>query len=161
MKNTNSRNFEHDYKQDFQVKACKECDKEFKPAAPAHLYCSNECARRAYITRYVGRAYNISIEEYDELWSDPYCRICRSEGFVVSRNGGAKLAIDHDHETGTVRGLLCPSCNQALGLLKDSPDILRAAIHYLEGATTISTESTNKCSEAHSSEGLSSDDDIV
>ncbi len=40
--------------------------------------------------------------------------------------------VDHDHQTGFVRGLLCRDCNAALGLFKDSQEILERAIGYLE-----------------------------
>ena len=43
-----------------------------------------------------------------------------------------KFDVDHDHATGWVRGLLCPDCNQALGLLRDSTETLRTMILYLE-----------------------------
>jgi hypothetical protein len=42
------------------------------------------------------------------------------------------LAVDHSHETGAFRGLLCHSCNRAIGLLGDDPARLRAAAEYLE-----------------------------
>ncbi|MFK0048340.1 endonuclease VII domain-containing protein [Streptomyces sp. NPDC090741] len=41
--------------------------------------------------------------------------------------------VDHCHETGRVRGVLCLNCNMGLGLLKESPDHIRRAIQYLEG----------------------------
>lgn len=43
----------------------------------------------------------------------------------------ARLSIDHNHETGELRGLLCKDCNNALGLLGDHPEKLRAALQYL------------------------------
>ena len=41
------------------------------------------------------------------------------------------LCIDHDHETGKIRGLLCPNCNRGLGLLKDSASLLQKAAEYI------------------------------
>jgi len=121
----------------FNDKACRECTTNFKPIAPSHLYCSDVCAERGYSRRYLRKAYGISLEQYEKMFADPHCRICGSEGFVISRNGKAKLAVDHNHLTGEVRGLLCHNCNRALGLFGDNPDIIRKAVEYLEGATTI------------------------
>ena len=42
------------------------------------------------------------------------------------------LCIDHDHETGKIRGLLCPNCNRGIGLLKDNANLLRKAADYIE-----------------------------
>jgi hypothetical protein len=43
-----------------------------------------------------------------------------------------KPYVDHDHASGTVRGLLCGACNSGIGMLKESTDVLRAAITYIE-----------------------------
>jgi len=60
------------------------------------------------------------------------CAICEgTDG--GHRNGEPKaLAVDHNHKTGKVRGLLCESCNQGIGKLKDSPETCRKAADYLE-----------------------------
>lgn len=43
------------------------------------------------------------------------------------------FCIDHNHQTGEIRGLLCSPCNRAIGQLQDNPNILRKAANYLEG----------------------------
>jgi hypothetical protein len=40
--------------------------------------------------------------------------------------------VDHDHGTGRVRGILCFNCNQALGNVRDNPDVLRCLARYLD-----------------------------
>lgn len=72
--------------------------------------------------------YGVSAEQYAEMVARQKgrCAIC---GDPPTRQG---LCIDHCHETGVVRGLLCANCNQALGKLRDDPRIMRAAIDYVE-----------------------------
>jgi hypothetical protein len=51
---------------------------------------------------------------------------------AICRRGDRVLCVDHNHVTGTVRGLICQKCNSGIGMLCDSPDILRGAADYLE-----------------------------
>lgn len=76
--------------------------------------------------------YGITKVEYNAMLSVvPGCAICgRLPG---ATNGGRRLAVDHDHDTGRVRGLLCESCNNGLGRFKDNPQLLTAAAEYLKG----------------------------
>lgn len=69
-------------------------------------------------------------EDYDRLLKAQKgrCAICRAKSGY--RNGG-NLHVDHCHETGMVRGLLCLKCNRAIGLLEE-PRLLRKAARYLE-----------------------------
>jgi hypothetical protein len=62
------------------------------------------------------------------------------DALIVSQGGACciRLAalpehVDHCHETGRVRGVLCFSCNAALGQFKDRPDVMRRAAAYVEG----------------------------
>lgn len=79
--------------------------------------------------------YNITLEEYEVILEkqNGTCDICDKEETATKR--GTKeprmLAVDHCHETGKVRGLLCSKCNTALGSFKDSKELLRKAIQYL------------------------------
>lgn len=58
------------------------------------------------------------------------CAICRSDDPAAPKGGA--FAVDHDHATGRVRGLLCQKCNTALGGFRDNPKFLLAAIKYLK-----------------------------
>lgn len=124
----------------FKPKPCRLCGTTFEPQAPSHLYCSDRCAERALSSAYLKRTYGITLDDYEAMLEEQNhrCKICGSEGFVMDKDRHKiKLVVDHCHETGAVRGLLCHNCNRALGLLKDSTDTLKSAIAYLEGATTI------------------------
>lgn len=72
------------------------------------------------------RKYNLSLDEYNHLFQSQNgkCKICCTPHKI--------LYVDHCHNTGKVRGLLCNSCNKALGLLKDNIMSLKNAILYLE-----------------------------
>ena len=71
--------------------------------------------------------YGLTQEEYDRIVSGP-CHICGS-----TDGGGrwGKMCLDHDHNTGQLRGALCAKCNKAIGLLRDDPEIIRQAAIYL------------------------------
>jgi len=77
------------------------------------------------------RKYGITLSNYDEMLNKQHgvCRIC---GEIPS--GRFSLSVDHNHETGKVRGLLCGKCNFAIGLMRDNPDLLRKSAQYLEEA---------------------------
>lgn len=74
------------------------------------------------------RLYGITKEQAHAMWeqSGRKCRICKT-GL-----GEHQIVIDHNHDTGRVRGILCKECNFGLGKFRDSVDSLRAAIRYLE-----------------------------
>jgi len=76
--------------------------------------------------------YGITKDQYMEILDKQsnQCKICGNESPGVGKF--KYLHVDHSHETGDVRGLLCQSCNTALGHMKESPDLLRSAAQYLE-----------------------------
>lgn len=85
----------------------------------------------------VKRLYGLTEADYVAMLAKQggLCAICRKPQSVRRQNKTPdRLAIDHDHATGKVRGLLCHNCNHALGKMRDDPSLLRAAIAYLEGA---------------------------
>lgn len=80
------------------------------------------------------RNFGIDLADYQRMFVEQkgVCAIC-SEPETEKRLGKTRwLAVDHDHETGDVRGLLCQSCNKAVGLLRDNPELARGAAAYLE-----------------------------
>lgn len=75
------------------------------------------------------RNYGMTVAEYDAmlLAQGGVCAICRG----VNKNG-KRLSVDHNHDTGAVRDLLCASCNLVIGHCREQALILREAIRYLE-----------------------------
>jgi hypothetical protein len=82
--------------------------------------------------RVVNKVYGISVQTYEEMLcdQDACCSICA----VAFEQTGKKPNVDHCHETGNVRGLLCGPCNKMLGMARDTPSILQRAIKYLEAS---------------------------
>lgn len=80
----------------------------------------------------IRRTYGITLEEYHTILKeqDYGCKLCgKSE-----EEEGRRLAIDHCHSSGKVRGILCSDCNIGLGKFKDNLEVLQKAIDYLEYA---------------------------
>lgn len=107
---------------------CKPCGKE----AHSEWLAANAAHSREYSRRRALRKYGITLEEYMVILESQggRCAICREAERGASHQ--ELLHVDHDHATGAVRGLLCFSCNRAIGYLKDSPERLRAAARYLD-----------------------------
>jgi len=107
-----------------------------------------ECSRERQKTRWASRSpkrrlvqhlkykYGITHEEFIGAWDsqEGKCSICLIElpDLMVYENRRRMYAIDHNHETGEFRGILCNRCNALLGMAKDSARILARAIGYLE-----------------------------
>ncbi|KKN77842.1 hypothetical protein LCGC14_0355790 [marine sediment metagenome] len=109
-------------------RACKKCvnvvNKKYREA--------NKGSYRGYSLE---RSYNITVEEYDQMLEvqNGVCAICHKPETAKIKNGVTRrLAIDHDHETDTVRELLCHRCNLMLGCAQDNTVTLLEAAIYLE-----------------------------
>jgi hypothetical protein len=82
-----------------------------------------------YRDRHLKTKYGITFAELQQMLVDQgyKCSLCKKRNIdEVSRH------VDHDHETGRVRALLCANCNWALGRFDDSPEFLRDAASYIE-----------------------------
>lgn len=79
--------------------------------------------------RDIKRLYGITPERLAEIYTlqNGKCAICRTSELELTK----RLHIDHNHETGNVRGLLCAKCNSGLGMFQDSIKILLNAVEYL------------------------------
>lgn len=115
--------------------ACKPCN-----AAQARRWATENRERATERRRAaeLPKMYGITAEDYDALLARQggVCAICgQDEPSAHGRTGRQfRLCVDHDHETGAVRGLLCQKCNRALGLLGDDATLIRKAVTYLERA---------------------------
>src|SRR4051812_31058448 len=99
---------------------CKVCTK----AANARSYADNRDARKAGNREaHLKRRYNLTPGEYDSMLKAQggRCAICRTDD--PKSNGGRSFAVDHDHATGEVRGLLCAPCNRGLGYFGDDVEM--------------------------------------
>ena len=76
------------------------------------------------------KIHNMTVEQYEQLLIEQNggCAICGGQ----PTNGKNRLSVDHNHKTNKNRGLLCDCCNRAIGLMKDSPELLRLAAAYLQ-----------------------------
>lgn len=102
---------------------CRECHSATKKAA----YTPEYAARLA--VNHIKRTYSIGPEEFAAMVAAQgnLCAICGTD-----MGQGKHRHVDHCHETGRVRSLLCHHCNMALGHAEDSPDRLREMADYIE-----------------------------
>ena len=100
--------------------------REYYLANSRKWYRKNRARRYAIARKWDLKQYGLTPEQYAALVAKQRgrCRICR--------DNPKTLCVDHDHVTNEVRGLLCGSCNRALGLFKDKTSLMRKAVAYLE-----------------------------
>lgn len=90
--------------------------------------------KRSY---YLRSTFGITIEQYDEMEASQggLCAICREPEIVADPKNPAvmkRLAVDHNHDSGKIRGLLCQRCNMGLGYFRDNDRLLNLAADYLQ-----------------------------
>jgi hypothetical protein len=90
---------------------------------------NKEKIAEGYRRHVLQKEYGLSKEDYDRMLEEQggICAICKKP-CATKRS----LAVDHDHVSGKIRGLLCRACNVVLGLMKDNPALLRISADYLE-----------------------------
>jgi len=105
----------------------REYEKEYykKPQSPV--------IRRRYSLK---KKYGLTIEQYDEMLQkqNNVCAICQEPSLSLDprTNKVRRLAVDHCHKTGKIRGLLCSKCNKGIGLFRDNPVLFANVIKYLQ-----------------------------
>ena len=87
-------------------------------------------------TRDLRRKYGITLEQYNDLFrkQNESCSICKTHQSDLPRI----LSVDHCHDTGAVRGLLCDNCNRGLGLLGDNLESIKVIVSYLSSESKFS-----------------------
>ena len=95
----------------------------------ARIYYHASYKRRAREAQLM-REFGITMEEYEHILDAQggVCAICEGESDARGRD----FAVDHDHFTGKIRGILCRGCNVGIGNLKEDVETLKRAIKYLE-----------------------------
>lgn len=120
------------------TRSCAKCGEVFTPTLAAQKYCSGRCwvsVDKVKKNKAAATRVRIHADHYKVLFDlqSGRCAICGTDS--GSNGRGDKLAVDHCHDSGNIRGLLCHRCNTALGLFRDKIEILEAASAYLTTAS--------------------------
>jgi hypothetical protein len=96
----------------------------------------------SYRNRQLTTKFGLSLDEYNAILEDQggVCAICGDAETKMWKGRLCNLAVDHDHKTGRVRGLLCSNCNRGIGLLQDDIERLQAAINYLKEDNSVTED---------------------
>lgn len=125
------RRIEREKKAEHFKKYRQENANKFKVYSAKYLASERgKAAREKLRQKRLEKLYGVTQEIYERLLKeqDGACAICRRPATEFKR----RLAVDHDHQTNEVRGLLCFTCNTFIGAANDDTDLLGRAIFYLE-----------------------------
>jgi len=119
---------------DYAPNWCEDCRKQYHReyrSRPENLDLLNGRVRTQQLAR-----FGLTPEDYDRMVEAQagLCAVCERppDHGMTSKRQKPVLSVDHDHETGRVRDLLCHRCNLGLGHFLDDPELLRTAAAYLE-----------------------------
>lgn len=106
---------------------CRECNKRYWKNP-------TEQSMDKHRRRVRKHKYGLSPEKYQEMLESQHgvCALCGKPETVIHNVTPKPLSVDHDHETGKVRELLCHHCNTGLGYFKDDVELMQRAIEYLK-----------------------------
>jgi hypothetical protein len=125
-----------------KYKVCTDCGVEYPPDKfPVHKHpqgykgfislprcvgCHKTWKNKAHLAR----KYGLSIDNYEKLLEEQSykCAICGSTG---SGQDSDRFVVDHCHNSGRVRGLLCWPCNIGIGMFKERPDLIERVVRYM------------------------------
>ena len=113
----------------YSSKKGKVTRKKYQDKYYKEYYRRNNEKKRLQTRKYrLKRNFGITLEEYNKIFDAQggKCAVCKEY------QQGKMLAVDHNHITGKNRGLLCQLCNTALGSLKDSQEIIKSLLVYVE-----------------------------
>ena len=115
---------------------CKKCRREYRKIYNKQTAKKNAIYSKKYRAENPEKArnstlirkYGITLEDYKKILKSQNnkCLICLCKFFKYEGN------VDHNHETGKIRGILCPTCNKVLGLFNDNIDRFHRALKYLD-----------------------------
>lgn len=129
---------------DSKMMECIVCHKEL-PMTPEHFYKNitqkyglrqpcRECFYEGTLRGHALSLYDISYDEYKEIYNNQNgkCAICGKEESRTRKGRKLPLSVDHAHDTGVIRGLLCAKCNSGMGMFGDNIELMKKAIDYLK-----------------------------
>lgn len=122
------------------VKPCVDCKDAGRPLTRPALFPGPRCAtdNRTFKAAQKARNHDRTVARIYGLAPGDYAKLLEAQGGTCAirtcrANGKSKrLAVDHDHVTGEVRGILCSNHNRFIGLNRDNPDAFRSMAEYLE-----------------------------
>lgn len=128
-----AENFYIDHRRNRPHSRCKRCwDEKTREWIVKHPERRREIfvrsSRRTSITK-----TGMGVAEYERRWVEQSgkCAICEKPETKMNYGKVCRLAVDHDHRTGKLRGLLCGKCNAILGMADDDADVLERSLAYL------------------------------
>ena len=89
--------------------------------------------RKELFGNHLRRTYKLNLAEVEEMFEKQKgkCLICKDDMHMEGRNG-TRAHVDHNHNDGKIRGLICDRCNRGLGLFRENTQSLQNAIEYLK-----------------------------